>query len=414
MKNSISNEPARIGSIIATYLIGFIIGVLLSEVIPWQWFGEGNHPVLFFCFTVGISIFFYEQASGEVSKKHIGVLTFLGKRTNIWLYEGKWGLFAPKITGIEEIDVREITLGKEDDKYVEAKCLSRDKVEMSVAWSAQLQIENPIKWFDVKNPIEAITNKFLSELRIIIDLFVSTDFNQLKGVVSGLFSGKSYVVFRLPDGYLLKDRYGNIIAEEVIDDDKDAAIANLISRTKTLPINRLTKDNKPFSFEDANGDPFNPSEEVRRETVEEIPPKTFRYEDLGEEATEVGAKIRSQAIKDVTPPPKIMAAWEEAEIERAQKKSRKRENEAHLGIALAIMGVKEDEDRSDWSKEKRDYLERLMSNVRAQEKNSETIVRIIGEGDIGDKLIAAATLNRGVQKPKSSTKKGEKKVEVQK
>jgi hypothetical protein len=383
MKEIILSEKHRIASLIIAIIIGVILGIIIDIFFPWRFFG-GDSILLSFLMIIAMAIIFPRFVKKEVPKRYLATLTFLEKRYPIFLEEGIWYLIIPGILNTEDEDIREMTLGKENDKYVEAKSHSMDRVEMSVSWSSQLQIINPIKWFNTQEPKEAVVNKFLSQLRIATSLFVSTDLILLKGVVAGLFFGKTYVVFRLPGGYLLRDRNGNIIAEEIIAGDKDTAISKLMEKATAIK----------NPFEDADGQIFNPQEDVKEELVEIIPPSVFNHEDLNHEALRIGAKIQAPAIKDITPPPKISDAWEESEIERAQKKARERENEAHMSIALMLMGKKEGEDRGNWSNKEWERFQQLMAVVRAQEKNNEKIVRIIGEGDLGDKIIAAADIMR--------------------
>ncbi len=279
-------------------------------------------------------------------------------------------------------------------------CQALDGQEVEVVYAIQIQIIDSFLWENVKNPITAIENMFLAQLRIIIKLFKADDTTSLKGSIAGMLSGERYLVWRRKsDGELLKSDAKSILAikddedsykqvlEETLDQVTREALVGYqenIAQGKNLVQYTITE-------QDEGG-----GERKTDYFAEIIPASTFDYQAVINEAKRVGARVESIAITDITPPEAVRKAAEEKQIEEFQGDAREIEAERHKRAALIKLGFNPDTEKpKDLDPLNYARWEKLVNDAMVQEGTAQKIIVESGSGgspDLGDKLIAAANI----------------------
>ncbi|MCK5021747.1 MAG: hypothetical protein KAR54_00660 [Candidatus Pacebacteria bacterium] len=378
----------------ASGLFGFVIFILLPNSIT-NIFSSNASVFLSWLF---FALIWFFASSHTVPKEHVFVpelfrRRFSGNLLKIFLLrEGFISTVIPRpIMGGSVENVREITVGAIEDKegktvYEAVATQSLDDVMMETKWSFQIKIVDPYRWFNIEDPVLSIKNNFLEQLRIIQGLFNSSDYNQMRGVISGLLIGRTYYVCRTEDGDLLKDKKGAIILTVLTgtDDEKAEVMRSFQEEHSSITTEYTAIDGKKSCVWEA------------------IPPEIFDPSKVTDEVIRVGAEINSTSIIDVTPPEEIRKAGEEKRKEKLQKDARLEEVNTHTLYALTKMGKAFDDDREFWKKDDWERFKEFSGEPRILEgKAKEIVVRHIGSSsdensNLGDSLIASQILqNKG-------------------
>lgn len=414
-----------VGTLVLAIFVGGIFSTFIVGIM-----GIGKSLSIRAILTLIVMILFCLHSSHKGEYKNLLVLIIFGRRYPIFFGEGFWFLVLPRpFINTEAFSVREITLGEKPKKdkdakteYESIKAQTRDDAEIDVEHAIQIGIINPIKWFNAEKPLEAINNKQLSQLRIIISLFNAGDINQVKGVIAGMLNGKTYAVQRLADGFLLKDQSSNIIVVEcdsIIKEIKDEFKSEEVSFDKDKISDELRRRATEKIQKQAKGiSEFKDSDDVEltegminENTIEIIPPETFDNEALIKEVERVGAYMNPPSIKDITPPEAIRKAGEKLQKERLERQAIQEETRTHVEQALIEIGMeavgyknkvnKEDKDEvlvpwdeNDWKR-----FGDAKSEIRIRENTSqEIIIRHVGSqggsSELGGSVVAAQAINK--------------------
>ncbi len=308
---------------------------------------------------------------------------------SLYLGEGLKGSIIPRpIINGEQTTIVEFTLGThaETGKHKSISCQTLDDQEVILEYADQGRTFDPFLWKNVEDPMGAIENKLLSQLRIIVSLFKEKEINTIKGTIAGMLLGKEYIVWRNSNGDLLRNGGGTVLS----------VLANEEEMQKILdkPTDKVTKRCLTEYLKDQSVEIIVGSESYYPEM---IPSNNFDLDAVWKEARRVGAEIEPPSLRDITPPEKVREAAEQKRIEELQGDARLEENMRHSQIALAVLGLPKDTNVSELNEEMFAKWRALKDDSMIQEKKI-TKIKIDSsnnQSDLGDKIITAATLNRG-------------------